>query len=153
LTKLKPAIWAGARRLVWLGPLICLTVGCYSSDYRRQTAATASMLGDLAQKLGDFCRADFKLDHRQVSSEEMGEFYYALRKARSYASEASSNSGRQSYQDLTRLIEDYAQLLADVDRYRLAAIPDAQRVAAIIAAQERVKGEAQMVLAKLQAER
>jgi hypothetical protein len=151
LTKLKPAIWAGPRRLLWLGLLICLTVGCYSSDYRRQTAATASMLGDLAQKLGDYCRADFKLDHRQVSSEEMGEFYYALRKARSYASEASSDSGRQSYQGLTRLIDDYATLLGDVDRYRLAANPDPQRLAEIIAAEQRVWGEAQTVVADLKA--
>ena len=151
MTNLKPAIRAGARRLVWLSLFLCLTVGCYSSDYRRQTAATASMLGDLAQKLGDFCRADFKLDHRQVSSEEMGEFYYALRKARSYASEASSNSDRQSYQDLTRLIEDYARLLGDADRYRLSGQPDPQRLAAILAAQERVRGEARAVVAKLQA--
>src|SRR5208282_2138626 len=121
-------------------------VGCYSSDYRRQTAATASMLGDLAQKLGDYCRADFKLDRREVSSEEMGEFYYALRKARSYASEAASNSDRQSYRDLTRLIDDYAQLLGEVDRYRLTGKPDPQRMAEIAAAEQRVRDEAQAVL-------
>src|SRR5262249_1633557 len=113
------------RRLLWLSAFICLLAGCYSSDYRRQTAATASMLGDLAQKLADYCRAGFKLDHRQVSPEEMGEFYYALRKARSYASETASNSGRRSHQELTRLIDDYAALLADADRYRLASHPDA----------------------------
>jgi len=128
---------------------ICLAAGCYSSDYRRQTAATASMLGDLAQKLGDYCRADFKLDHREVSSEEMGEFYYALRKARSYASEAASNSNRQSYRDLTRLIEDYTQLLSKVDRYRLTGKPDPQRLAEIVAAEQRVSDEAQSVLKDL----
>ncbi len=144
LTKFQPAIRAGARRLVWSGLFICLAVGCYSSDYRRQTAATASMLGDLAQKLGDYCRADFKLDRREVSSEEMGEFYYALRKARSYASEAASNSNRQSYRDLTRLIDDYAQLLGEVDRYRLTGKPDPQRLAEIAAAEQRVRDEAQV---------
>ena len=140
---------AGARRLVWLGLFICVAAGCYSSDYRRQTAATASMLGDLAQKLGDYCRADFKLGHREVSSEEMGEFYYALRKARSYAAEAASNSGRQSYRDLCRLIEDYARLLGEVDRYRLTGTPDPQRLADIIAAQRRVSDEAQTVVKDL----
>ncbi len=111
------------------------------------------MLGDLAQKLGDYCRADFKLDHREVSSEEMGEFYYALRKARSYASEAASNSDRQSYRDLTRLIDDYAQLLGEVDRYRLTGKPDPQRMAEIVAAEQRVRDEAQSVLADLKTER
>ncbi len=149
MTKLKPVIRAGARRLVWLGLFIFLAAGCYSSDYRRQTAATASMLGDLAQKLGDYCRADFRLDHREVSSEEMGEFYYALRKARSFASEVASNSNRPSYQDLTRLITDYGFLLGEVDRYRLTGKPDPQRLVQIVAAQRRVNDEAQSVLKDL----
>ena len=100
---------------------LCLVIGgCYSSDYRSQTAATASMLGDLADKLGDYCQAGFKLGSREVRSEEMGEFYYALKKARSYASEAASNSNRQSYRDLTRLIADSTKLVGEADRYRLA---------------------------------
>jgi len=32
------------------------------------------MLGDLAIKLGDYCRANFKLGDRDVASEQMGEF-------------------------------------------------------------------------------
>jgi hypothetical protein len=144
---------AGSRRLAWLSLLLCLCLGiggCYSSDYRRQTAATASMLGDLAAKLGDYCRADFRLGSREVSSEEMGEFYYALRKARSYASEAASNSSRQSYQDLTRLIADYGRLLGDVDRYRLSGKPDPRRLVEILAAQQRVSDEAKAVLKDLE---
>jgi hypothetical protein len=107
------------------------------------------MLGDLAGKLGDYCRADFRLGSREVSSEEMGEFYYALRKARSYASETASNSGRQSYQDLTRLIADYGRLLGDVDRYRLSGKPDPRRLMEILAAQQRVSDEAKAVLKDL----
>jgi hypothetical protein len=144
---------AGSRRLAWLSLLLslCLGIGgCYSSDYRRQSAATASMLGDLALKLGDYCRADFRLGGREVTSEEMGEFYYALRKARSYASEAASNSSRHSYQDLTRLIEDYGQLLSEADRYRLAGKPDPQRLAEILARQQRVGSEAKAVLKDLE---
>jgi len=141
---------AGSRRLAWLGLLVCLAVGgCYSSDYRRQTAATATMLGDLALKLGDYCRADFKLDHREVTSEEMGEFYYALKKARSYVSAASSNTGRPTYQRLTRLVDDYGRLLGDVDRYRLAGKPDPQRLAEILATQQRVSGEARALVNEL----
>ena len=140
---------AGARRLAWLGLLGCLALsigGCYSSDYGRQTAATASMLRDLSAKLGDYCRADFKLGGGDVSSEEMGEFYYGLKKARSYAGAAAANADRQSYRDLTRLIDEYAQLLSDADRYRLAGKSDPQRLKEILAHQEQVSGEAQTVL-------
>lgn len=146
---------AGARRLAWLGLSGCLALaiaGCYSSDYGRQTAATASMLRDLAAKLGDYCRADFKLGSGEVSSEEMGEFYYGLKKARSYTAEAASNSTRQSYRDLTRLIDDYAQLLSDADRYRLAGKSDPQRLKEILAHQQQVNSEAQTVLIDLRKE-
>jgi hypothetical protein len=141
---------AGGRRLAWLGVFLCVAVGgCYSSDYRAQSAATASMLGDLSDKLGDYCRADFKLDGREVAPEEMGEFYYALRKARSYLSEASSHSGRRSYQDLTRLVNDYADLLSEADRYRLAGKPDPQRLAEILARQQHVSAEAHALIEEL----
>lgn len=145
---------AGSRRLAWLGLFACLCIGvsgCYSSDYSRQTAATASMLGDLAVKLGDYCRAGFKLGDREVTSEEMGEFYYALKKARSYTMEAASNSNRQSYRDLKLLVEDYAKLVGAADRYRLAGQPDPQRLAEIAAAEQRVTNEANAVLRDLKA--
>lgn len=145
---------AGARRLAWLGLLCCLALGgCYSSDYGRQTAATATMLRDLSVKLGDYCRADFKTGGRDISSEEMGEFYYGLKKARSYAAEASSNSTRQSYRDLTRLIDDYGRLVSDADRYRLAAKRDHQQLKEILARQQQVSIEAQSVLDDLRKER
>ena len=139
----------------WLGLLCCLGLfaACYSSDYGRQTAATASMLRDLSAKLADYCRADFKVDGREVSSEEMGEFYYGLKKARSYLSEASSNSQRQSYRDLAMLIDDYATLLSQADRYRLSGKPDPRQLQQILADQSRVSAEAQAVLDSLAADR
>ncbi len=144
---------AGARRLAWLG-LFCslglVIASCYSSDYGRQTAATAAMLRDLSAKLGDYCQADFKAGRRDISSEEMGEFYYGLKKARSYAAAAASNSGRKSYRDLTALIDDYARLLSEADRYRLAGRPDPQQLKQILAHQQQVSGEADMVLDDLQ---
>jgi hypothetical protein len=143
---------AGSRRLAWISLLFCCMAvgGCYSSDYSRQTAATASMLNDLAVKLSDYCRVGFKLGDREVSSEEMGEFYYALQKARSFTSGAASNSNPQSYRDLTRLVEDYGKLLNEADRYRLAGKPDPQQLAQIMAAQQRVSNEASAVLKDLQ---
>jgi hypothetical protein len=144
---------AGSRRLAWIGLLVWLCAaicGCYSSDYSRQTAATASMLGDLALKLSDYCRAGFKLGDREVTSEEMGEFYYALKKARSYTSGASANSNLQSYRDLSQLVEDYGKLLNQADRYRLAGKPDQQQLAEIVAAQQRTTNEANAVLKDLQ---
>jgi hypothetical protein len=153
LTEFNPAMRAAAHRLVWLAWFCLLSValtGCYSSDYGRQTAATASMLRDLALKLGDYCSAGFKLDGREVSSEEMGEFYYGLRKARSYAAERASDSSRQSYRDLTRLINDYGQLLSDADRYRLSGKPDPQQLKDILARQQEVIVQAQTVIRDLQ---
>ncbi len=144
---------AGAGRLAWLGLFCCLALGgCYSSDYARQSAATATMLSDLSVKLGDYCRADFKTGGRDISSEEMGEFYYGLKKARSYAAEASSKSTRPSYRDLTRLIGDYGQLVSDADRYRLAGKPDPQQLKEILARQQQVSIEAQSVLDDLRRE-
>ena len=143
---------AGSRRLAWIGLLGCLCLaigGCYSSDYSRQTAATASMLGDLAVKLSDYCRVGFRLGDREVTSEEMGEFYYALKKARSFTSGAGSNSNPQSYRDLTRLVQDYGKLLNEADRYRLSSKPDPQQLADIMAAQQRVTNEANTVLKDL----
>jgi hypothetical protein len=135
----------------WLGLLCCLGLfaACYSSDYGRQTAATASMLRDLSAKLADYCRADFKVDGREVSSEEMGEFYYGLRKARSYLSEASSNSQRQSYHELAQLIDGYARLLNEADRYRLSGKPDLRQLQLILEDQNRVSAQAQAVLDSL----
>jgi len=139
-------------RPAWLGLLFCLgllAAGCYSSDYGRQTAATASMLRDLSAKLADYCRADFKVDGREVSSEEMGEFYYGLRKARSYLSAAASNSQRPSYHELAQLIDGYARMLSEADRYRLSGKPDPRQLEVILADQRRVSAQAQAVLEDL----
>src|SRR5579883_505659 len=143
---------AGAGRRAWLTLLLISLIfagGCYSSDYSRQTAATATMLRDLAAKLGDYCRAGFKAGNREISSEEMGEFYYGLNKARSYAAQASSHSSRQSYRDLIRLLDDYRQMLNAADRYRLAGKPDPQRLRDILDRQSRVKAQAKSVLEDL----
>jgi hypothetical protein len=136
------------RRLLWIALLCCswFLAACYSSDYSRQTSATVSMLRDLSAKLADYCRADFKIDGRDISPEEMGEFYYGLRKARSYLSEASPNSQRQSYRDLAQLIDDYSRLLTKADRYRLNGKPDPERVHEILANQQQVSVQAQSVL-------
>jgi len=108
------------------------------------------MLGDLAVKLSDYCRVGFRLGDREVTSEEMGEFYYALKKARSFTSGAASNSNPQSYHDLTQLVEDYGKLLNEADRYRLSGKPDPQQLAQIMAAQQHVTNEANTVLKDLQ---
>ena len=49
-------------------------------------AANVSLLSDMSDKLADYCRTFFKLDDRQLSSEEMGEFYYAFNKANAFSS-------------------------------------------------------------------
>ena len=70
---------AGHRRPVFFLALaaIVAAAACYSSDYGRTMAANVALLSDLSDKLADYCRSDFMIDDRQISSEEMGEFYYA----------------------------------------------------------------------------
>ncbi|HEY6417967.1 MAG TPA: hypothetical protein VIX59_03105, partial [Candidatus Binataceae bacterium] len=58
---------------------------CYSSNYHQEIAANIALISDLSDKLADYCDAGFVLGGRPVSSEEMGEFYYALKKARATA--------------------------------------------------------------------
>jgi hypothetical protein len=98
---LKSRSRAGHRRPVFFLALAALaaTAACYSSDYGRTMAANVALLSDLSDKLADYCRSDFKLDDRQLSSEEMGEFYYAFNKANAFSSSTPRESSRASHRD------------------------------------------------------
>lgn len=125
---------------------------CYSSGYRRELGANVALLSDLANKLADYCRHDFSLDDRPVSSEEMGEFYYALGKARSWAAVARGNSGRGSYRAFQLLMRDYGDFVRAADRYRLSGTTNPAQLAALLAERDRVRRQAAAVRAALRTE-
>ena len=62
---------------------ILLLSSCYSSSYRREMLRVDDAGREL-DKLADYSRADFIVERHPLSSEEMGEFYYGLKKARAF---------------------------------------------------------------------
>jgi hypothetical protein len=128
---------------------------CYSTSYRKEVVANTTLLSELADKLSDYCRSDFRLDGRQVSSEEMGEFDYALRKARSWAAMIEpAATGRASYRDFAELIAAYEKFARDAEEYRLShAQGDPARLAALMREHDEVARRARLVLAALRDER
>jgi len=114
---------AGAHRrpayFVLLG-CVMLLGSCYSSNYRREMQASVALVSSLSDKLADYCRADFIVDRHPLSSEEMGEFYYGLKKVRAFESmsakrHASDASGRA----FSQLLDAYENFVRDADQYRI----------------------------------
>lgn len=122
-----------------------LIASCYSTNYRREAAANIALISDLANKLGDYCAHNFQLEGRPVSSEEMGEFYYALKKARSWSA-TTADSGRPSYREFEALLDAYAAYLKEADEYRLRAKPDPETVHYLLVERDAVRRLAKQVL-------
>ncbi|MFZ0887745.1 MAG: hypothetical protein WA005_04775 [Candidatus Binataceae bacterium] len=123
---------------------------CYSSNYRAELQANTALLAELADKLEDYCRAGFEVGGRQISPEEMGEFYYALSKARSWGQITQRRAGgRQSYRAFMELLDDYDALVRDADRYRLDRPRDPARLAALAREHDAVRRRAGAVIAAL----
>ncbi len=146
---------AGSLRPVLLLALCALALGsCYSSDYERQVRANVSLLSDLSQKLADYCRAGFSLNGQPLSSEEMGEFYYAGKKASSFASMIRSGaSNRASFREFEKLLRAYNQFVSEADQSRLEAPEKRIALQELLAEADSVKVQAQAVLDALDAER
>ncbi len=127
---------------------------CYSSNYADELRANVTLLAQLSDKLADYCRAGFQLDEHRVSSEEMGEFYYGLEKARGFAAiSASKARGRPSYQEFGALIGAYEAFLRAADHYRLASPPDGRgELDRIMALHARVEQKAAVTLRALEGE-
>ena len=118
-------IRAGARRrpvhFVMLLAAATLLGSCYSSNYRREMFASVTLMTSLSDKLADYCRADFTVDRHPLSSEEMGEFYYGLKKARAFEQmTAKRHATDASGQAFSQLIDAYEKFVRDADRYRIA---------------------------------
>lgn len=102
--------------------LICamLVASCYSSNYRREMLASVALVSSLSDKLADYCRADFNVDRHPLSSEEMGEFYYGLKKARAFQQmTAKGHSADPSSKAFAELVDAYEKFVSDADQYRL----------------------------------
>jgi hypothetical protein len=141
---LRPALFAA------LVGALC-AAGCYSSNYRRELGANVSLISELSDKLADYCRAGFMLDGRAVSSEEMGEFYYALRKARAYDTITRGDAKRRSHRDFGRLLDAYAAFVHAADEYRLAGAHQPGALDAVLARHAEVRRAAAQVSADLAA--
>ncbi len=115
-------------------------------------AANVALLSDLSDKLADYCRTDFKLDDRQLSSEEMGEFYYAFNKANAYSSSTPRESSRTSHRDFVAMLNSYERFAHDADAYRLGGKTDAAMLASLLSQHDRVKHLAGKVTEDLRAE-
>ena len=135
-------------------PILALIAiaGCYSSSYRKGLVANVGLISDLTDKLADYCRSGFMLNGRQVSSEEMGEFYYALKKARAFSAMNESLSDRRSYQKFQQLLDSYQGFVQAADQFRLNAKPDPKALEALMGHERGVKQLAEQALDVLHAE-
>jgi hypothetical protein len=113
---------------------VLLASSCYSSSYQKEMAANTDLIAGLADKLGDYCQAGFTIGDRQISSEEMGEFYYALKKARAFINTQKGEENRPSYRDFTVMLAQYASFVRASDEYRLGGHAD-EATLAILKAQ------------------
>jgi hypothetical protein len=144
---------AGLRRpALFLALLIAAAGGCYSSDYGRTMKASVSLLSDMSDKLADYCRTYFKLDDRQLSSEEMGEFYYAFNKANAFSSSTPREVSRPSHRDFVKLLNAYEKFAHAADEYRLSGKPDPAMLAALLSQHDQVRHLAGKVSEDLKSE-
>src|SRR5215469_1471216 len=132
---------------------LALVAACYSAGYRKEMAATVDLLSGLTDKLADYCAAGFRVDDRQISSEEMGEFYYALGKAEAFRAMRRSQAQRPSYRDFSTLLEQYAAFVHSADEYRLGGRVDPVKLAALIAQRGALRKTASRVRADLGSEK
>jgi hypothetical protein len=148
-------VWAGVmRRPLFLmsAAIVMIASGCYSTSYSRQVAANTDLISELADKLLDYARTGFMINDRQISSEEMGEFYYAAKKAHEFARATEEDSRRASYRDFAAMLATYGAFLHSADECRLAGHPDAAKLSALISQHDAVEKIAARVRADLSRE-
>ena len=136
-----------------LAGALALVSACYSAGYRREMGAAVDLLSGLSEKLADYSSAGFRVDDRQISSEEMGEFYYALNKAEAFSAMWHSQAQRPSYRDFSTLLGQYAAFLHSADEYRLGGKSEPVKLAALIGQRDAVRKTASRVRADLASEK
>ncbi len=132
---------------------ICIgAAGCYTSSYRKELAANTDLISQLGDKLSDYCRAGFLIGNRPVSSEEMGEFYYALKKAREFSAMTASRSTLKSHRDFDAMLSKYEDFLRSGDEYRLSGARNPARLDILMRQHQAVASAAAKVHADLASE-
>ena len=130
-----------------------LLASCYSSNYRRETLASVALVSSLSDKLADYCRADFIVERHSLSSEEMGEFYYGLKKARAFQQMTGKRSGSDaSAQAFNQLVEAYENFVRDADQYRLSQSHTHEQLEQLMKDHDLVKQRAEDVRRALETE-
>jgi hypothetical protein len=123
-----------------------LLASCYSSSYRRETLASVALVEGLSDKLADYCRADFIVGRHPLSSEEMGEFYYGLKKVRAFESMTATRHGAEaSGEAFSKLVDAYEKFVGDADQYRLNPSRRPEQLAALMIEHDLVKQRADEV--------
>lgn len=147
---------AGAHRrpvfFILLAAAALFAASCYSSNYRREMLASVSLISELSDKLADYCRAGFQVDGRRVTSEEMGEFYYGLSKARAYQTMTNRYRARRSRKQYAELVDEYEKFVHEADRYRLSASDTPAQLETLLKDHRAVTGRALEVARALEAE-
>jgi len=128
------------------------TAACYSSNYARTMSANVALLSDMSDKLADYCRTDFRIDDRQISSEEMGEFYYAFNKASAFSSSTPREVPRESHKDFIKMLNAYERFVHAADAYRLRGQPDPAMLASLMSQHDVMKLLAGKVIEDLRTE-
>jgi len=128
-----------------------LLASCYSSNYRREMLASVALVSSLSDKLADYCRADFVVDKYPLSSEEMGEFYYGLQKARAFElMTAKRHASEASGEAFSGLVDAYEKFVRDADRYRLERSRTDEELKDLISEHDQVRQRADAVRRALQ---
>ena len=128
------------RPLFFLLIVAALTAtACYSRDYNQAMAANVSLISDLCDKLADYSKANFMLDDHKVTSEEMGEFYYAFNKASAFSASTPREASRHSHKDFDKMLVAYENFVHAADEYRLRTEPDAAALAGLMSQRDQVK--------------
>jgi hypothetical protein len=126
----------GFRRPVFyliLAAVLMIAASCYSTSYPKQMTANVDLMAELADKLEDYARAGFIINDRPISSEEMGEFYYGLKKAQGFAASRRGDANHASYRDFASLIDQFGAFVHSADEYRLATQRDPKKLDALTA--------------------
>src|ERR1700733_3999618 len=123
-----------------------LLASCYSSNYRREMLASVTLMTSMSDKLADYCRADFTVDRHPLSSEEMGEFYYGLKKARAFEQmTAKRHASEASGEAFSKLVDAYEKFVRDADRYRIAKAHTKEQLDQLMKDREEVQHRAEEV--------
>jgi hypothetical protein len=146
---------AGFGRPVFFLLLLAMVAApaCYSRDYIQAMEANVALISDLCDKLADYCKSDFMIDGEKVSSEEMGEFYYAFNKASAFSASTPREASRHSHKDFDKMLIAYENFVHAADEYRLRDAPDQAALAGLMSQRDVVKHLAGRVTQDLHAEK